>query len=514
MSAEAVEPRPRFGGFSLGGLQLALPMEVLREVMPLQGLAPLPCPGTAVLGGVDLRGVQVPVLDLRCVLSLPAPELVSPSVIVMVHHGRILGLLADGVSGIFEAGTRPPLLMSAQDPVAAIYAGTVQRGDTGQSVSILSPQALAALPTVPWVQDPEPERQRTTSADAIDMQAQAGTGRRQLMLLRCGSLRMAIDALAVHGTLAHPQIEPSVLAQGLCRGVVSHGGHTMAALDLQALCGFGDRSLHTPAQAFVMRNGQGFAAMLIDEVLDIVGHDPARLQALPPFMLPRPDLFEGCLSAIEGHAADGQGHEGPVLLLHAASLASSPEAAGAMATNTGPAADAGTAVGARLDARELVSTTSVLTAPGRNLITFDLQSEAAVPIDDVQEILPFQRTTPLPVKHGHVIGMLCDRGRTIPVVCLSQLLLNRPLEQPTAAASVLVVEAGSSLVGFAVPSLKAIERTDWEPEVRALAHATNSGHPAWPPRQLARVGQGHEERMLPVLHLPSLALALQQQAGA
>ena len=92
----------RFGVFSLATLQLALPLEALREVVPLSALSVLPCAASCVIGGIDLRGVLVPVVDLRVVIGLPATGRAPSSVVIMIFAGRLLGLLASGVVGVFE----------------------------------------------------------------------------------------------------------------------------------------------------------------------------------------------------------------------------------------------------------------------------------------------------------------------------------------------------------------------------------------------------------------------------
>ena len=63
-----------YGSFQLGGMTLALPIENLREVLAYHSLVDLPCAQAAVLGGVQLRGVCVPVLDLRILLGRPVQK--------------------------------------------------------------------------------------------------------------------------------------------------------------------------------------------------------------------------------------------------------------------------------------------------------------------------------------------------------------------------------------------------------------------------------------------------------
>lgn len=503
-----------FGGFTLGCLHLALPMSALREVTSLHGLSALPCPCPAVLGGINLRGVLVPVLDLRAVFGLPMPDLPARMVVVTVHQGRILGLLADGVSGVFDTHDRAPSAVTAHDPMAAIFCATVRRADTDVAVNILSPQALADLPQVPWVDDPEPSRQPRATSSTDDVPAAEVL--RPVMVLQCGRVPLAIDALSVHSTLSAPRINPSVLAGGACEGSIEHGGQHIAALDLLAVTGLGRRDAGMPPQALLMRGDDGLVALLVDAVIDIVGCKPDAVAPVPPFVLPRPELFEGALPAsqlpadVATRAPQGVDQ---FLVLSPKGLVDSVELHGAMRTNTAASPDGraprAAAAGGSLQQHEV--------ATGACLITFDLQGEAAVPIEQVHEILPFHQTLALFSGPGAVLGMLADRGRSIPVVCLSRLLLGQAV-QATNAASVLVVQAGHHLVGFAVPALRAIEHSRWQPQSQVFNRSHNGGSPApgagLRTGQLAQVGTGAQERMLPVLDLVQAAWDLQQRRSA
>ena len=414
---QPAETTSRFGGFTLAGLQLALPMLALREVLPLQRLQPLPTPADGVIGGVDLRGVLVPVLDLRRVMGLAVSPQDQPAVVVMVHGGHILGLLADGISGVFEVAGQPCCDVSVQDPVAAVLAGTVRRDDTGCLVSILSPAAIAAWPQVPMVRDPEPQRAAPRAGDALAATGLAGADAQPpWMLMRCGPMPLAIEALAVQATLAQVQVLPSPLAQGACRGVIAYDGQHIGALDLLALCGLGRLQDEDIRQAFVLQLPKGRVAMLVSEVTDIVRCPPSAMQPLPRFALPRPELLCGALQS--GVVPGGR----PCLALDRDAIGACAEVSGLAATNTpadkldmpgnaSAAAGGGTASG----------------GAGRSMLTFDLGREVATPIDQVQEILAFGDHVQTLDGNGPVIGLLCNRDRTIPVVCLSRLLLKQAL---------------------------------------------------------------------------------------
>ncbi|OYT85560.1 MAG: hypothetical protein CFE46_17605 [Burkholderiales bacterium PBB6] len=492
---------PGYGGFTLGGMSLALPMDSLREVLPLLALLPMPCPAVHVIGGIDLRGVMVPVLDLRLLLGRPAPKLASPSVVVMIEQGRILGLLTDGVNGIFRSRDQRLHPARVTDAVAAVLAGSLFRDDDQSLVNVLDPAALAALPQVPMVDDPEPERQQTSADHEAVGVLQSSL---PLMLIRCGVVPLALDAMSVHATLASPVIERSALAMGDCRGVIDYAGLKLPAVDLMALCGLGPLPADGPLQAFVLRLERGMVACLVQQVMDVVSVEKTDVLNVPTFALPHPTLFRGAVPASR-LAADVLVRTGVTaqqfLLLDGDALLTNEVLVNLGQTNAHALGDQGSAEG--FDA-------AMTTGLGRAMITYALGGETATPIDQVCEILPYTCDVSLFQNRGALLGMLVNRGRTIPVMCLSRLAGFGAISA-SPSVSILVVESGPELVGFAVPALRTIEPADWEPELPqhgapddALARELGS-------RRLAQVGQPGAQRLLRTLDLRRIADALREQ---
>ena len=88
-----IDPAGDFGGLRIGGLQLALPMSALREVVPCGRLERLPARAEGLLGAIDLRGVLVPVLDLRPLIGLgpEAAPMVGASGMLFGLAGVLIG---------------------------------------------------------------------------------------------------------------------------------------------------------------------------------------------------------------------------------------------------------------------------------------------------------------------------------------------------------------------------------------------------------------------------------------
>ncbi len=91
------------------GIELARIKEIIRH----QELTVVPEAPTFILGVLSLRGIAVPVIDLRKLFQLPEKGINQYSVIIVMEIlGRLMGTLVDGVSDMInikdEDITPPP----------------------------------------------------------------------------------------------------------------------------------------------------------------------------------------------------------------------------------------------------------------------------------------------------------------------------------------------------------------------------------------------------------------------
>jgi purine-binding chemotaxis protein CheW len=297
---------------------------------------------------------------------------------------------------------------------------------------------------------------------------------------------------------------------GHCRGVIEHAGMLLPALDFQSLLGLGPAQPQDLLQAFVMNTPDGTIAFLITEVMDVVRCQESDFLSVPRFALPHPTLFNGTLPLDALTAEVIQRCRPSVtqfLRVDSSALQQDTDVCGlASAVQQHGSAE-------RLhqaDTRSFV-TSAQSAHQGRAVLTFMLGGETATPLEQVQEILPYTRDISIFDTRGSLLGVLVNRGRSIPVMCLSGLVgLPAPAVSP--AVSVLVVDSEGTLIGFAVPMLKSIELTHWEPTLSIGAgHKEDSLADALRSKTLVKVGDGPSSRMLPLLDLSSIALALQRQ---
>lgn len=283
-------------GFALGSMQLALPLSAVREVTSCTSWFAVPSAAACVVGGINFRDVIVPLLDLRILLGQGVETPAYPCAVIIVHDGHILALLVDEVTGVFCCDAGKLNRIHVIDPVAAIFFASLRRPDNQALVSVLSPQAIWALPQIPTVADPEPQRQLLASTADEPVNASHAV---PMLLLRCGAFALAVDAMVVHATIANALVMASALSMGAhCLGVIDYGGYSIPALDLQGYCGLGSAGAGMCLQAFIVSYDHGQIAFLVGAVIDVVATVAEDLIAVPAFALPHPTLFAGAIAAL------------------------------------------------------------------------------------------------------------------------------------------------------------------------------------------------------------------------
>lgn len=497
---EPIAAKPGFGGFRIGGMELALPMQVLREVVPCGGLARLPCASPCVIGGIDLRGIMVPVVDLRIVFDMPTPRVPFQNVMIMAHENRLLGLLTEAVTGVFTGESEEINSISFAAADQPVFHGSIRRSDNGTLVNLLSPSVLATLRDVPLADHREMKKKAATRTDAASGQDKV----MPVLLLRCNRIAFAIDAMEVYTTLSDPEIRNSPLAMGSCRGVIEHAGSRIPVLDLLEICGLGKIEPDTPLQAFLIQLPKGMAAFLVSKVIDVVRIRAGEIIDVPAYALPQPELFSGAIPKSSLPASRSQQEAilaSQFLVLRGAGLKSNHEIM-ALADVSSPQ---------QPFIHQDHSQTSVAgkknTSRKRDMVTYLLRSETATPFEQIREILPFNHSIPVFEQTGPLLGMIVIRGRSIPVVCLHRLMTGQSTPA-SSSAYILVVEIDNEVMGFAIPALKSIETAEWEPELPQFGGSADDDlKRAIHSNKLAQIGNGNAIRMLPVLDLEKIGRA-------
>jgi purine-binding chemotaxis protein CheW len=101
--------------FELRGQELAIPIDDVRETVPVQPVTRVFLTPSCLAGVFSLRGEIVPAIDLAVLLGLPRTEVGTDSKIVVIEH-------ASGTAGVIVDGLRDLRTIEALDPPPATLA--------------------------------------------------------------------------------------------------------------------------------------------------------------------------------------------------------------------------------------------------------------------------------------------------------------------------------------------------------------------------------------------------------
>lgn len=106
IDAETIE-RIEVVEFLLGQERYAVESRFVREVCPLDSLAPLPCAPAYVVSIANIRGEIISVIDIRKFFDLPERGLTDLNKVIVLHHGKmVFGILADAVTSVRQLAVR------------------------------------------------------------------------------------------------------------------------------------------------------------------------------------------------------------------------------------------------------------------------------------------------------------------------------------------------------------------------------------------------------------------------
>jgi purine-binding chemotaxis protein CheW len=87
--------------FVLGGEEYAVDILKVQEIRGYEKVTPIPSAPAYLKGVVNLRGIIVPVIDMRIKFGLAEPKYDSFTVVIILRvTGRVIGVVVDGVSDV------------------------------------------------------------------------------------------------------------------------------------------------------------------------------------------------------------------------------------------------------------------------------------------------------------------------------------------------------------------------------------------------------------------------------
>ena len=259
--------------FELGAQEYALPLDRVREIIPLPDqVSEIPRSETAVLGVVTLRDRLLPLVSLRALLGLPSdPHREERGKVVVLSMGSgAVGMVADRTREIIRIA--PGLI----DPAPALLtrgAGDAEitsicRLDHGKRlVAVLSPDRLFRSDLVRRVLS----EQGDGSGDLELPTDGSAMAEEQFVIFRLGDQEYGLPVAAVE-EIARPPDHVSRLprAPAFIDGVMNLRGSVVPIVDLRRRFEVAPKELGNARRILVLALGGGKTGFMVDGVSEVM----------------------------------------------------------------------------------------------------------------------------------------------------------------------------------------------------------------------------------------------------
>lgn len=284
-----------FGSFIIHDMEFALPVEVVREVVnEPQEVSPVPLCPSYMIGLFNLRGMVVPMIDLREIFGFPACEKPGERKITIIEDGdTLLGLVFDRTGEVIHAhaNERVPFKSKENGIKDVVSEGVLNLEGGDRILQILDPYELLKLDKVPRI---------AKESGHGRLRADRGN-RKNCISFEVGHSLYAFDLDHVKEVMEVPEISRSCLSQGKVLGTINMRGSIVPILDFR---GFVGKEVTNSQQIFtsqtnkllVMNIFDGYIGFLVYSIEGIIPYYQEDVLPLSKLAMPSQEIFKGCLT--------------------------------------------------------------------------------------------------------------------------------------------------------------------------------------------------------------------------
>jgi purine-binding chemotaxis protein CheW len=434
--------------FRIAGDLFGFKLDDVGEIVRLPALAYMPLGPKSLVGLANLRGVVLPVVDVRRLLGLPAAPLDDAARVIVIDGGAPVAFVVDRIEALRTLSTecleKDATGAGSVDP--DLLDGVIKGAEGDSTIKILNPQRLVRDEfSRLGVSEPRAANRVSISARASNTTAPE----QQLVSLvtfDLGQQEYALPLDRVREIIPLPnQVSEVPRAETAVLGVVTLRNRLLPLVSLRALLGLPhDSEREERGKVVVLSMGSATIGMVADRTREILRIDPSVIDPAPAL------LTRGAGDAeITSICRLDQGKR-LVALLSPDRLFRSDLVRRVLAEQVSAIEDQ-------------VSQFSEPTMTDEQFVIFRLgNQEYGLPIGAVDEIArPPDHITRLPKAPEFIDGVINLRGIVVPIVDLRRRF-ELTSQEPVSTQRILVLTVGGGKTGFMVDGVSEVMKVPAE----------------------------------------------------
>lgn len=303
-AAVAADKPEIYGSFWIGDSEFAFPVSAIREVVnepAATSVVPLAPP--FLKGLFNLRGMAIPIVDLRIFLELPAPADAAKSigmskVAIIEDADRCVGVLFERAGKVLNEPRSASVNFRNKDSnqKGAVINGVLALEGGDRMVQTIDPHKLIHVDNMPQAKVAD---QRTSSRRDLGK-------RLRCLSFQLGHTSCAIDLRFVQEVREMPIVEKSALAHGFVIGTVNLRGTVIPVIDFRSYMGpepvfsLGEDVLRSRKLVVIETKG-GPVGLMVFSIDSIIPFFEDEVRPFAKLSLPRGTIVKGSLTDEESN---------------------------------------------------------------------------------------------------------------------------------------------------------------------------------------------------------------------
>ena len=297
MEKELIKKTEIYGSFFLDKTEFAINVECVHEVVNLpDALIPMPLAPEYLLGIFNLRGLIIPVINLKTILKFSVTEFSANAKIAIIDYdGAKVGLIFDTTGEILRSNEEEKNdFHYSENSSINVILGVLKLNEGKRLLQILDPKSLVSIENVPQLRD-YLEKNQTSRANLKH------NLRHKCITFSVDNLKMAFEIKGIHEIVKVPEIERTALVSEICQGMITLRGNVIPIITFSTLLKKNQPSGKSNARTedqriIILKLENEFFGLLVDSVDSISTYEIDAIMPIPLLSKNRAAMFEGCLS--------------------------------------------------------------------------------------------------------------------------------------------------------------------------------------------------------------------------
>ncbi len=483
-----------YTSFHLGKTEVAIDVQAVQEVVNFpEKIIPMPLSPDFLLGIFNLRGMIIPVVNLKTLLKYPEDSIQNTQKVAIVEiEGARVGLIFDSTSEILRVGES---FISEFGYVAEnshkIISGAIKLDDGSRILQILDTKSLLTIENVPQIIE---QQQRL-----LKQKKEIRADQREKCISFCvHQIKMAIEISKIHEIVKVPELKPSSIQSEIFLGIINLRGRTIPVVSFSRILKVKRDEVpveNSDQRIIILKIEQELIGLLVDTVECISSYYEADVMTVPLLNKERIAMFRGCVNLPE---------EGETFLISFDHILSSHEILEVTEGHSKMYKNAAIEGIKKAGLRE-------------SYISFKIDHLFGISIKDIKEIINYSDDIlNAPGMPYFVKGMLNLRSQLVTIIDTRSLYKMPEREASSESSKILIFEKDNERFGLVVDELESILSIDQDKKFKVPSLLTQKiqGQFQDDIKEIISVAQGEKEGALIILNVASVSERIKSTKAA